>query len=117
MSDLGVDLTPLTTALAKVVEEMVRKMIKDTVPNLIKPQAEEALKAMLPGLMERAIAEEKVLIKETLQEITRQALPDVVKPIVDQLAKEIIEKMVWQVVPDHAEAAVRKEIARLTAEV
>lgn len=115
--DIEIDLRPLTAAIAKVVEDIVRKMIKDTLPDLIKPQAEQSLKAMLPGLVESVLAEEKVLIKETAQDITRQALPDLLKPLVDQLAKEIIEKVVGQVVPDCAEAAVKKEIERLTAEV
>ena len=96
-----IDLTPLTAALSKLAEGMARKMAQD----------------MLPGLVEKAIAEEKVLIKETVQEMTRQALPDLLKPIVDQLAQEIIEKVAREVVPDHAEAAVKKEIERLTAEV
>jgi len=96
-----IDLTPLTAALSKLAEDMARKMVQDA----------------LPGLVEKAVAEEKVLITETVQEMTRQALPDLLKPIVDQLAQKIIEKVVRELVPDHAEAAVKKEIERLTAEV
>ena len=96
-----IDLTPLTTALSKLAEDMARKMVKDA----------------LPGLVEGAVAEEKVLIKETAQETANQALPDLLKPIVDQLAREIIEKVAREIVQDHAEAAVQKEIERLTAEV
>ena len=96
-----IDLTPLTTALSKLAEDMARKMVKDA----------------LPGLVEKAIAEEKALINETVQEMTRQALPDLLKPIVDQLAQDIIDKIAREIVPDHAEAAVKKEIERLTAEV
>ena len=84
-----IDLTPLTAALSKLMEDMARKMAQDA----------------LPGLVEKAVAEEKVLIKETVQEMTRQ------------LAQEIIEKIAREIVPDHAEAAVKKEIERLTAEV
>jgi len=87
-SEVEVDLTPLTAALSKLVEDMAQKMVQDA----------------LPGLVEKAVAEEKVLIKETVQEITRQ------------LAQEIIEKVAREIVPDHAEAAVKKEIERLTAE-
>ncbi|TAL09954.1 MAG: hypothetical protein EPO02_08915 [Nitrospirae bacterium] len=83
------DLTPLTSALSKLAEDMAGKMVRDA----------------LPGLVEKAIAEEKVLIKETVQEITRQ------------LAQEIIDKVAREIVQDHAEAAVKKEIERLTAEV
>ena len=97
----NLDLTPLTTALSKLAEDMARKMVQDA----------------LPGLVEKAIAAEKVLINETVQEITRQALPGLLKPIVDQLAQNIIDKVARQIVPDHAEAAVKKEIERLTAEV
>lgn len=96
-----IDLTPLTTALSKLAEDMARKMVQDA----------------LPGLVEKAIAEEKVLINETVQEMTRQALPDLLKPIVDQLAQDIIDKVAREIVPDHAEAAVKKEIERLTAAV
>mgnify|MGYP001587105455 FL=1 len=96
-----IDLTPLTTALSKLAEDMARKMVQDA----------------LPGLVEKAIAAEKVLINETVQEMTRQALPDLLKPIVDQLAQDIIDKVAREIVPDHAEAAVKKEIERLTAEV
>lgn len=95
------DLTPLTTALSKLAEDMARKMVQDA----------------LPGLVEKAVAEEKVLINETVQEMTRRALPDLLKPIVDQLAQDIIDKVAREIVPDHAEAAVKKEIERLTAEV
>ena len=100
-SEVEVDLTPLTAALSKLAEDMARKMVQDA----------------LPGLVEKAVAEEKVLLKETAQEVTRQALPDLLKPIVDQLAQEIVEKVARELVPDHAEAAVKKEIERLTAEV
>lgn len=96
-----IDLTPLTTALSKLAEDMARKMVQDA----------------LPGLVEKAIAAEKVLINETVQEMTRQALPDLLKPIVDQLAQDIIDKVAREIVPDHAEAAVKKELERLTAEV
>ena len=96
-----IDLTPLTTALSKLAEDVARKMVQDA----------------LPGLVEKAIAAEKVLINETVQEMTRQALPDLLKPIVDQLAQDIIDKVAREIVPDHAEAAVKKEIERLTAEV
>jgi hypothetical protein len=96
-----IDLTPLTAALSKLAEDMARKMVQDA----------------LPGLVEKAVAEEKVLINETVQEMTRQALPDLLKPIVNQLAQDIIDKVAREIVPDHAEAAVKKEIERLTAEV
>ena len=111
-----VDLTPLTTAFTKIAEDVVRAITRDTVPSLLKQQVEESLRRMVPVLVEGAIAEEKVLIKETVQEVTRKALPDVLKPMVQQLAEEIIEKVARDVVGSKAEAEVKKEIERLTAE-
>lgn len=96
-----IDLTLLTAALSKLAEDMARKMVQDT----------------LPGLVGKAVAEEKVLITETVQEVARKALPDLLKPIVDQAAKEIIEKVARDVVGEVAETEVKKEIERLTAGV
>ncbi len=95
-----IDLTPLSAALSKLAEDMARKMAQDA----------------LPGLVEKAVAEEKVLITETVQEVARKALPDLLKPIVDQAAKEIIEKVARDVVGEVAETEVKKEIERLSAE-
>ena len=118
---IEVDLAPLTAAIAKVAEDMARKLASETLPSLIKPEAEESLKAMAPGLIEKAVAEEKVLIKETVQEVTRQVLPGIIeeelRKLVDKSARDIIEKVAREIVPDHAETAVKKEIERLTAEV
>jgi hypothetical protein len=94
------DLTPLTAALSKLTEDMARKMVQDA----------------LPSLVEKAVAAEKVLITETVQEVARKALPDLLKPIVEQAAKEVIEKAARDVVGEVAETEVKKEIARLSAE-
>lgn len=95
-----IDLTPLTAALSKLTEDMARKMVQDA----------------LPGLVEKAVAEEKVLITETVQEAARKALPDLLKPIIDQAAKTVIEKVARDVVGEIAETEVKKEIERLSAE-
>src|SRR2546425_6877007 len=116
------------------------------VPYLLTQQVDESLKKLVPRLVQTAVSEEKVLIKETTQETTREALPDLLrplveqfakeifdmkdtvqetarkampdllKPIVEQLGKDIIEKVVRDVVGAKAEAEVKKEIERLTAE-
>ena len=142
----NVDLTPLTTAITKVAEDVVRTIAQDMVPYLLTQQVEESLKKLAPGLIQTAVSEEKVLLKETAQETAREALPDLLRPMVEQLAKEIfdmkdtvqetarkampdllkpiveqlgkdiIEKVVRDVVGAKAEAEVKKEIDRLTAE-
>src|SRR6059036_680891 len=88
----NVDLTPLTTAITKVAEDVVRTIAQDMVPYLLTQQVDESLKKLVPRLVQTAVSEEKVLIKETTQETARKAMPDLLKPIVEQLDKEIIEK-------------------------
>src|SRR5881397_277196 len=142
-----VDLTPLTTAITKVAEDVVRTIAQDMVPSLLTQQVEESLKKMVPRLVEAAVSEERVLIKETVEETARRAMPDFLRPLVEQLAKEIfdmkdtvqetarkampnllkplveqldkeiIEKVARDVVGAKAEAEVKREIQRLTAEV
>src|SRR3989442_173949 len=162
----NVDLPPLTTAITRLAEDVVRTIAQDMVPYLLTQQVDESLKKLVPRLVQTAVSEEKVLIKETTQETTREALPDLLrplveqfakeifdmkdtvqetarkampdllkpiveqldkeiiekampnllKPIVEQLGKDIIEKVVRDVVGAKAEAEVKKEIARLTAE-
>src|SRR6266581_7353668 len=92
MADLpDVDLTPLTTAITKVAEDVVRTIAQDMVPSLLTQQVEESLKKMVPRLVEAAVSEERVLIKETVEETARRAMPDFLRPLVEQLAKEIFD--------------------------
>ena len=112
----NIDLAPLASAISKLAEDMAGKMIQETLPTLIKSEVELALKAMVPGMVERAIADEKVLIKETTQDLARQSLPDLLKPLVDELAKDIVEKVAREVVSTTAETEVVKEIERLKAD-
>jgi hypothetical protein len=95
MADLpDVDLTALTTAIAKVAEDMVRTIAQDTVPALLKQQVEESLIKMVPSLVEAAVAEEKVLIRETVEEVTRKALPDLLRPMIQQMVPSLVEAAV-----------------------
>src|SRR5438034_616832 len=75
----NVDLTPLTTAITKVAEDVVRTIAQDMVPYLLTQQVEESLKKLAPGLIQTAVSEEKVLLKETAQETAREALPDLLR--------------------------------------
>src|SRR5438876_3965704 len=85
----NIDLTPLTTAITKVAEDVVRTIAQDMVPYLLTQQVEESLKKLAPGLIQTAVSEEKVLLKETAQETAREALPDLLRPTAEQLAKAL----------------------------
>src|SRR5436309_14125082 len=86
-----VDLTPLTTAITKVAEDVVRTIAQDMVPSLLTQQVEESLKKMVPRLVEAAVSEERVLIKATVEETARRAMPDFLRPLVEHLAKAIFD--------------------------
>lgn len=122
----------LAAAITKIAEDLFEKTARDHLQSLVKLQVEQSLNATVPALVQNAVAEEQVLIKETVQETTRQTLPGMVGPILDRLAqeiirdevrklmgeaaKEIIEKIAWEVIPLQAETEVKKEIERLTTE-
>src|SRR5437879_13494927 len=87
----NVDLTPLTTAITKVAEDVVRTIAQDMVPYLLTQQVDESLKKLVPRLVQTAGSAEKVLIKEPTQETTRAPLPDLLSPLGDQFAKECFD--------------------------
>jgi hypothetical protein len=117
------DLTPLATAIARVAEaiatvaeDAVRKVARDTDPAVLGQQVEESLRKMVPSLVEAAVARERTLIEETAREVASKTLPDLLRRMVQQLAEEIIERVARDVVGEKAEAEVKKEIERLTAD-
>src|SRR5438128_12261042 len=87
----NVDLTPLTTAITKVAEDVVRTIAQDMVPYLLTQQVAESLQKLVPRLVQTAVSEENVMIKETTQEPTREALPALLRPLAEQFAKDICD--------------------------
>jgi hypothetical protein len=150
------DFKALTMALSGIAESIVRKVIQESLPSILPPLieqaikntlpeslpgvvkellphvAEEGLQTMMPGLLEQAVAGQQTLIREKVEEVTREALPGLMGPIVERLSKdaiqsevrrimdttgqEIIEKVAWEIIPSQAEIEVKKEIERLTAD-
>ncbi len=110
------DLQALTAAIATVAENCLRKLVADTVPSLIKPHVEQSLKSMVPGLIENAVAEEKVLIKETAQEMARQALPGLMTPIIEGVAKDLLLEEARKFVSGTAKDIIREEARKLVSQ-
>ena len=149
------DMKALTFAISGIVEGIVRKVIEVKLDSLLQPLieqsvknllpeslplvtaelpklAEEHLAALLPGLIESALAGQQATIKESVEEVTRQSLPGVLGPIIEQLTKDtlqpeiekflnsvggaVLEKIAWEVVPSQAEIEIKKEIVRLSAD-
>jgi hypothetical protein len=134
------DIKALTLAISSIVEGIARKVIEDRLENLLPPLVEQSVKTLLPesvspllaAELPRLLVDQKAMIKESVEQVTRQALPDLTEPVVERLAPgvlqseihkllattgtAVIEKIAWEIVPAQAEIEVRKEIARLSAE-
>jgi hypothetical protein len=130
------DMQALTVAISQIADSIVRKTVENSLSNLLPPLLEQSLRTMLPeylpALLGAAVADQKSLLKETAEEVTRQALPGLMGPIIERLAKDmiqeqaqkmlettglaVIEKIAWEIVPSQAEIEVKKEIERLTAD-
>src|SRR5437899_11795058 len=87
----NVDLTPLTTAITKVAEDVVRTIAQDMVPYLLTQQVDESIKKLVARLVQTAVSEEKVLITETTQHTTLEASRNLLRPMVDQLANDTVD--------------------------
>jgi hypothetical protein len=134
------DIKALTVAISGIVEGIARKVIEDRLENLLPPLVEQTVKNLLPesvstlvaAELPRLMVDQKALIKESVEQATRQAMPDLIEPIIERLAPTVlqteihkhlattgaavIEKIAWEIVPAQAEIEVRKEIARLSSE-
>ena len=149
------DMKALTFAISGIVEGIVRKVIEVKLDSLLQPLveqsvknllpeslplvtaelpklAEEHLAALLPGLIEAALAGQQATIKESVEEVTRQSLPGMLGPVIERLTKDtlqpeiekflnsaggaMLEKIAWEVVPSQAEIEIKKEIVRLSAD-
>jgi len=84
-----------------VSEDMLRSMAQETVTRMAKE-----IFAKLPPVQPPAISEEML----------QKVLAASVAKIVRETAREVIEKVAWEVIPDLAEMLIKAEIERLKAE-
>jgi hypothetical protein len=150
------DITALTLAISSIAEGIIRKVIDNRLESLLPPLmeqsvknlfpecvppvvaaelpklADEQLRTLLPRLVESALAGQQAVLKESIEDATRQALPGLAGPLIERLTKDsleseiqkflttsgvdVIEKIAWEVVPSQAEIEVKKEIERLSAD-
>ena len=118
------------------MEQSVKNLFPECVPPIVAAElpklADEQLRALLPRLVESALASQQAILKESIEDATRQALTGLMGPIIERLTKDslqseiqkflnasgadVIEKIAWEVVPSQAEIEVKKEIERLSAD-
>ena len=87
---------------------MIRKVVRDALPALLKPQVDQGLKALVPHLVERAVAGEQALIKETAQVAARQVLPSLLSPLLERLTLDVLSNEVCKFMEERAPGILEK---------
>jgi len=134
------DIKSLTLGISGIVDAIARRVIEDRLENLLPPLIDQSVKVLLPesvlplvsAELPSLVVSQEAIIRESVENATRQALPELLEPIIERLVKDalhselqkflqstgpaVIEKIAWEIVPAQAEIEVRKEIARLSAD-
>jgi hypothetical protein len=134
----------LALAITNIVENIVRKELRDTLPARLEPLIEQSLKellpealpglvasalpdlaneqllAMTPPLVESAIAGQQEVIKETVEDVARHTLPGLIGPIMERLSKDILQQEVRKLLDTTGQEIVEKvawEVVPVHAEI
>jgi len=123
--------TPMTPVQPHITDDMVRGMIEATVSRSVKEAIEKVpvpAPRVLPESELRGIAEN--IMSKMAQDVFRNMPPplpkisdeavqkgieDVIAKIVRDTARDVIEKVAWEVIPPLAEQMIKEEIERLKA--
>ncbi len=119
--------------MPQISEEMVRRMAEETIAKMAKDMFAKLPPVQVPTLPEselRSMAEAAIteLAKEAIEmlpppqppkvseETVRRGIEEAVSKIAREMAREVIEKVAWEVIPELAEQLIKQEIERLKAE-
>jgi len=119
--------------MPQISEEMVRRMAEETIAKMAKDMFAKLPPVQVPTLpeselrrmAEAAITEQAKEAFEMLpppqppkvsEETVRRGLEEAVSKIAREMAKEVFEKVAWEVIPELAEQLIKQEIERLKAE-
>ena len=111
--------------LTKIAQDAVQQGIPEIVAqhitgmgSMIQQHLTEAVRQQLPEVLKTQSSSIENLVKKAAEEAAsqyaRQAAEVITPKVQREIAKEVVEQVVRQVVPDLAEAAIKKEIERLT---
>lgn len=90
-------------SVEKIADKLVRELMDPTV------------RQHLPEVVRQQLGSIDKIVKETAQDAASQYARQVAEDIVREVAKDILKQAVEKIVPDMAEAEIKKEIERLTA--
>ena len=97
----------LSDTASQTVEKVTDKLVKELVDPTVREHLPEVVRQQL-GSIDR-------LVKEAAQDAASQYARHTAENTVREMAKDILKKAVEKIVPDVAEAEIKKEIERLTA--
>jgi len=119
--------------MQQISEETVRRISEETIAKVAKDMFAKHPPVQVPTLPEselRRMAEETIakMAKEAIEmmpppqppkvseETVRRGIEEAVSKIARELAREVFEKVAWEVIPELAEQLIKQEIERLKAE-
>jgi len=97
----------LSDTAGQAVEKITDKLVRELVDPTVRKQLPEVVRQQLPSI--------DTLMKEAAREAASQYARQAAEDIVREMAKDAIKQAVDKMVPDMAEAVIKKEIERLTA--
>ena len=107
----GRQIEALLPQLQKNLETSARDLVRDLVDQYLKEHLEDVVKKRLPELMKDQLGSLEKMVNDAAAQHAKKAAEDVVR----EIAKAQIEQAVKTIIPDQAEEAIQKEIARLTS--
>ncbi len=123
--------TPIISASLPITDDNIRSIVEATVSKAVKEAIENApapAPNVLPESELRDIAEKMMLkmaqevfrdmpppIPKISDETVRRGIEEAISKITRDIAKDVIEKVVWEVIPPLAEQMIKEEIERLKA--
>jgi len=109
-------LSTLDHTVKQTLSEMVPPLVEQTSERLIRERIESALDKHVPGAVRNHLGPVEVLVKTEVAQVVSQCARQTTEDVVREIAQEPIQQAVRKIIPEIAEAQVKEEIRRLTAQ-
>lgn len=113
---LSTRLGPLEQSLRQDLNEKATHLVEDLTAKLVRDLAGPAVQQQLPEVVRQQLGAMNGLVKEAAKEAATDYAKEAAERIVRQVADEQVSQLASVAVADVAEAQVKKELARLTAD-
>jgi CheY-like chemotaxis protein len=110
------ELTNFEPIIKQSVSDMVESVVKTTLDQWVREQAEASIRKHLPTVIREQIGSIDQLVKDEIQAAVLKQAPLLADDLLRTVAEKTVEHAVQQLVPGLAEQQIRAEIKRLTAD-